>query len=87
MRLFGFSSGSGKNHIFITLAGIRQSGIRRYLLYSGEDIRKRGLNYHRRHNVLSGISENYNLDRLPYHRRRQCKTRVEQRMLKIYYRK
>lgn len=48
-----------KNHIFITLAGL-DNPVSGSILYSGEDIRKKGLNYHRRHNV-SLVFQNYNL--------------------------
>ena len=53
------SSGSGKTTFLSLLAGLDEpsSGSVSYL---GEDIRKKGLNYHRRHNI-SLVFQNYNL--------------------------
>ena len=53
------ASGAGKTTFLSLLAGLDTpvSGI---ILYNGEDIQKRGLNYHRQHNV-SIVFQNYNL--------------------------
>ena len=53
------SSGSGKTTFLSLLAGL-DNPVSGSILYSGEDIRKKGLNYHRRHNV-SLVFQNYNL--------------------------
>lgn len=53
------SSGSGKITFLSLLAGL-DNPVSGSILYSGEDIRKKGLNYHRRHNV-SLVFQNYNL--------------------------
>lgn len=53
------ASGAGKTTFLSLLAGldIPTAGV---ILYCGEDIQKRGLNYHRRHHV-SMVFQNYNL--------------------------
>lgn len=53
------SSGSGKTTFLSLLAGL-DNPVSGSILYSCEDIRKKGLNYHRRHNV-SLVFQNYNL--------------------------
>ena len=53
------SSGSGKTTFLSLLAGLDTPG-KGIVKYKGEDIRKKGLNYHRRHNV-SLVFQNYNL--------------------------
>ena len=53
------SSGSGKTTFLSLLAGL-DNPVSGSILYGGEDIRKKGLNYHRRHNV-SLVFQNYNL--------------------------
>ena len=53
------SSGSGKTTFLSLLAGL-DNPVSGNVLYGGEDIRKKGLNYHRRHNV-SLVFQNYNL--------------------------
>lgn len=53
------SSGSGKTTFLSLLAGL-DDPVSGSILYDGENIRKRGLNYHRRHNV-SLVFQNYNL--------------------------
>ncbi|MBB5263472.1 putative ABC transport system ATP-binding protein [Catenibacillus scindens] len=53
------SSGSGKTTFLSLLAGLDHP-VSGNILYGGEDIRKKGLNYHRRHNV-SLVFQNYNL--------------------------
>lgn len=53
------SSGSGKTTFLSLLAGL-DNPVSGNILYGGEDIRKKGLNYHRRHNV-SLVFQNYNL--------------------------
>ena len=53
------SSGSGKTTFLSLLAGL-DNPVSGKVLYGGEDIRKKGLNYHRRHNV-SLVFQNYNL--------------------------
>ena len=52
-------SGSGKTTFLSLLAGLDNPAEGR-ILYEGEDIRKKGLNYHRRHHV-SLVFQNYNL--------------------------
>lgn len=53
------ASGAGKTTFLSLLAGL-DIPIRGNILYNGEDIQKRGLNYHRKHNV-SIVFQNYNL--------------------------
>lgn len=53
------SSGAGKTTFLSLLAGL-DTPISGSVLYNGEDIRQRGLNYHRKHNV-SIVFQNYNL--------------------------
>lgn len=53
------SSGSGKTTFLSLLAGLDHP-VSGSILYDGEDIRKKGLNYHRRHNI-SLVFQNYNL--------------------------
>ena len=53
------SSGSGKTTFLSLLAGL-DNPVSGNVLYGGEDIRKKGSNYHRRHNV-SLVFQNYNL--------------------------
>lgn len=53
------SSGSGKTTFLSLLAGLDTPG-KGIVKYKGEDIRKKGLNYHRRYNV-SLVFQNYNL--------------------------
>lgn len=53
------SSGSGKTTFLSLLAGL-DTPVSGNIFYDGEDIRKKGLNYHRRHNV-SLVFQNYNL--------------------------
>lgn len=53
------SSGSGKTTFLSLLAGL-DNPVSGSIFYGGEDIRKKGLNYHRRHNV-SLVFQNYNL--------------------------
>ena len=53
------SSGSGKTTFLSLLAGL-DNPVSGNVLYGGEDIRKKGLNYHCRHNV-SLVFQNYNL--------------------------
>ena len=53
------SSGSGKTTFLSLLSGL-DNPVSGNILYGGEDIRKKGLNYHRRHNV-SLVFQNYNL--------------------------
>ncbi|MBS5324670.1 MAG: ABC transporter ATP-binding protein [Lachnospiraceae bacterium] len=53
------SSGSGKTTFLSLLAGLDHP-VSGNILYNGEDIRKKGLNYHRRHNI-SLVFQNYNL--------------------------
>ena len=52
-------SGSGKTTFLSLLAGL-DTAIKGEVLYNGEDITKKGLNYHRRHNI-SLVFQNYNL--------------------------
>lgn len=52
-------SGSGKTTFLSLLAGL-DAPVSGSILYDGENIRKRRLNYHRRHNV-SLVFQNYNL--------------------------
>ena len=53
------SSGSGKTTFLSLLAGLDTPG-KGIVKYKGEDIRNKGLNYHRRYNV-SLVFQNYNL--------------------------
>ena len=53
------SSGSGKTTFLSLLAGL-DNPVSGTILYNGEDIRKKGLNYHRRHDI-SLVFQNYNL--------------------------
>lgn len=53
------SSGAGKTTLLSLLAGLDTPG-RGSILYNGEDIRKNGLNYHRKHHI-SLVFQNYNL--------------------------
>lgn len=52
-------SGAGKTTFLSLLAGLDQPQ-EGYVLYQGEDIRKKGLDYHRRHHI-SLVFQNYNL--------------------------
>ena len=53
------ASGSGKTTFLSLLAGL-DAPVSGQILYHGEDIRKKGLNCHRRHNI-SLVFQNYNL--------------------------
>ncbi|HIT89639.1 MAG TPA: ABC transporter ATP-binding protein [Candidatus Merdenecus merdavium] len=53
------ASGSGKTTFLSLLAGL-DTPIAGEILYAGEDIRKKGLNYHRKNNI-SLVFQNYNL--------------------------
>ena len=53
------ASGSGKTTFLSLLAGL-DAPVSGQILYNGENIRKKGLNYHRRHNI-SLVFQNYNL--------------------------
>ena len=53
------SSGSGKTTFLSLLAGL-DNPVSGTIFYNGEDIRKKGLNYHRRHDI-SLVFQNYNL--------------------------
>lgn len=53
------ASGAGKTTFLSLLAGL-DTPMCGSILYNGEDIQKRGLNYHRKHNV-SIVFQNYNL--------------------------
>ena len=53
------SSGSGKTTFLSLLAGL-DNPVSGTILYNGENIRKMGLNYHRRHDI-SLVFQNYNL--------------------------
>ena len=53
------ASGSGKTTFLSLLAGLDRP-VSGNILYQGEDIRKKGLNYHRRHHI-SLVFQNYNL--------------------------
>ena len=53
------SSGSGKTTFLSLLAGL-DNPVSGTILYNGENIRKKGLNYHRRHDI-SLVFQNYNL--------------------------
>ena len=52
-------SGSGKTTFLSLLAGL-DSPVSGNILFNGEDIQKKGLNYHRRHDI-SLVFQNYNL--------------------------
>ncbi|MDD3417419.1 MAG: ABC transporter ATP-binding protein [Lachnospiraceae bacterium] len=52
-------SGSGKTTFLSLLAGL-DVPVNGRILYNGEDIKKKGLNYHRKHNI-SLVFQNYNL--------------------------
>lgn len=53
------SSGSGKTTFLSLLAGL-DNPVSGTILYNGENIHKKGLNYHRRHDI-SLVFQNYNL--------------------------
>ncbi len=53
------ASGAGKTTFLSLLAGLDMP-VRGKILYEGEDIQEKGLNYHRKHNV-SLVFQNYNL--------------------------
>ena len=53
------ASGSGKTTFLSLLAGL-DDPVSGQILYNGKNIRKKGLNYHRRHNI-SLVFQNYNL--------------------------
>ena len=53
------ASGSGKTTFLSLLAGL-DDPVSGQILYNGENIRKKRLNYHRRHNI-SLVFQNYNL--------------------------
>ncbi len=53
------ASGAGKTTFLSLLAGLDMP-VRGKILYDGEDIQEKGLNYHRKHNV-SLVFQNYNL--------------------------
>ena len=53
------ASGSGKTTFLSLLAGL-DDPVSGQILYHGKNIRKKGLNYHRRHNI-SLVFQNYNL--------------------------
>lgn len=53
------ASGAGKTTFLSLLAGL-DTPVSGHIFYNGEDIQKRGLNYHRKHNV-SIVFQNYNL--------------------------
>lgn len=53
------SSGSGKTTFLSLLAGL-DNPVSGTILYNGENIRKKGLNYHRTHDI-SLVFQNYNL--------------------------
>ena len=53
------TSGSGKTTFLSLLAGL-DDPVSGQILYNGKNIRKKGLNYHRRHNI-SLVFQNYNL--------------------------
>ena len=53
------SSGAGKTTLLSLLAGL-DTPDEGMVLYNGEDIKKNGLNYHRKHNI-SLVFQNYNL--------------------------
>lgn len=53
------ASGAGKTTLLSLLAGL-DTPVNGTILYNGEDIKKRGLNYHRKHNI-SLVFQNYNL--------------------------
>lgn len=53
------ASGAGKTTLLSLLAGL-DTPVKGTILYNGEDIQKKGLNHHRKHNV-SLVFQNYNL--------------------------
>ena len=53
------SSGAGKTTLLSLLAGLDKP-VKGKVLCNGEDIQKKGLNYHRKHNI-SLVFQNYNL--------------------------
>ena len=53
------SSGAGKTTLLSLLAGL-DTPVKGVVLCDGEDIQKKGLNYHRKHNI-SLVFQNYNL--------------------------
>ncbi len=53
------SSGSGKTTFLSLLAGL-DTPVKGKVIYLGEDIQKKGLNYHRKHHI-SLVFQNYNL--------------------------
>ena len=53
------SSGAGKTTLLSLLAGL-DTPLKGAVLCNGEDIQKKGLNYHRKHNI-SLVFQNYNL--------------------------
>lgn len=53
------SSGAGKTTLLSLLAGL-DTPVKGAVLCNGEDIQKKGLNYHRKHNI-SLVFQNYNL--------------------------
>ena len=61
-------SGSGKTTFLSLLAGL-DSPVSGNILFNGEDIQKKGLNYHRRHDI-SLVFQNYNL--IDYQMPRSC---------------
>lgn len=52
-------SGAGKTTLLSLLAGL-DTPVKGMICWDGEDIKKKGLNYHRRHNI-SLVFQNYNL--------------------------
>ena len=52
-------SGAGKTTLLSLLAGL-DTAVKGTVLCNGEDITKKGLNYHRKHNI-SLVFQNYNL--------------------------
>lgn len=52
-------SGAGKTTLLSLLAGL-DTAVKGTVLFNGEDITKKGLNYHRKHNI-SLVFQNYNL--------------------------
>ena len=60
-EIFGFigHNGAGKTTLLSLLAGL-DTAVKGTVLCNGEDITKKGLNYHRKHNI-SLVFQNYNL--------------------------